>query len=126
MSELSIPDTKVPASSEAEFLRRVRADLDRSCSALDGQTLSRLNRIRHAALERKAQPRRAPVLLPFGGLVTAVVLVFAVMLNEPTQVPDALPSGAEQLEYLDLLSSTEDLDFYEELEFYQWLADSSI
>jgi hypothetical protein len=123
MSEPVIPET----TAETAFLRQVRKDLDQSCAALDGQTLSRLNRIRHTALERKTARHRSPLLLPFGGLVTASVLVFAVMLNDtPPEPTEGVPAAAEQLEDMDLLSASEGLDFYEELEFYQWLANSSI
>jgi hypothetical protein len=127
MSEPLIPDTKTAMDSDDAFLRQVRQDLDHSCAALDGQTLSRLNRIRHTALERKAVRRRSPFLLPFGGLVTASVLVFSVMLSDRTQDPveTAPAAAAEQLEDMELLSASEGLDFYEELEFYQWLANSS-
>ncbi|MDR2214160.1 MAG: hypothetical protein LBE21_11130 [Pseudomonadales bacterium] len=111
------------ADAEAVFLRQVRKDLDQSCAALDGYTLSRLNRIRHAALERKRQGRRSPLLLPFGGLAMASVLVFCVMLfNATPPEPRRLPVAAEQLEDIDLLSASEELEFYEDLEFYQWLA----
>jgi hypothetical protein len=128
MNEPVISDTKTVAASDAAFLSQVRKDLDHSCAALDGHTLSRLNRIRHAALERKAVRRRSPLLLPFGGLVTAAVLVVSVMMfNDKPQVsPEGLPTAAEQLEDMDLLSSSEGLDFYDELEFYQWLAGSAI
>jgi hypothetical protein len=116
----------MPAGSGDVFLRQVRQDLDRSCAALDGHTLSRLNRIRHAALERKAVRRRSPLLLPFGGLVTASVLVFSVMLSDRTQEPvESAPVAAAELEDMELLSASEGLDFYEDLEFYQWLANSS-
>ena len=104
------------------FLQRVKQEMDRSCAALDGATQSRLNSMRHAVLaqgQRKGLRlfgMRKPLLLPFGGLVTACVLVLAVVLQTPT-LPDAAP-----VEDLDLLTATEELDFYEEYEFYQWLA----
>jgi len=124
MNEPKIPDSNF-CSDDAAFLCKVRVDLDQSCSALDGQTLSRLTRIRHTALALRTQRRRAPTLLPFGGIATAAVLVISVMLYNQSPPNELVPNGTEQLEYIDLLSASEELDFYEELEFYQWLADGS-
>lgn len=117
------------APDEAVFLQHARKNLDRSCAVLDGTTQSRLNTMRHAALAH-GQHRgsglwsRMPQLLPFGGLVTACALVVAMLVQMPS-LPGSgdLPATA-QVEDLDLLVATEDLDFYEEFEFYQWLATS--
>jgi len=111
-----------PSAEEQRFVAGVRQQLDRSCDALDGHTLSRLNRIRHAALERKQ--RRAPrLLLPFGGFVTACVLVLTVMTFAPGTAPDG-GAVAPALEDLDILTSSDSLDLYEDYEFYQWLAEN--
>jgi hypothetical protein len=97
----------------------IRKRMDQSCNALDGQTLSRLNRIRHAALERK-QARASRMLLPFGGFVTACVLVLSVTMYAPgTTAPEA-----SAIEDIDILTSSDDLDLYEDYEFYQWLAEN--
>jgi hypothetical protein len=106
--------------ADEALVQRVKQGLDRSCAALDGATQSRLNAMRHAALAQGQRKRRswAP-LLPFGGLVTACMLVLAVLLQSPLSgtLPEAAP-----VEDIDLLTASEDLDFYEEYEFYQWLA----
>jgi hypothetical protein len=120
---------------EAVLLQRVKQNLDRSCAALDGATQSRLNSMRHAALaegQRRASggafgrlgSLRMPQLLPFGGVITACALAIAVLVQLPSlpgsgSLPDTAP-----VEDLDLLVATEELDFYEEIEFYQWLATS--
>jgi hypothetical protein len=100
----------------------IRQQLDQSCNALDGQTLSRLNRIRHTALERK-QARASRMLLPFGGFVTACVLVVSVMTFVPTRAPET-ETVASPLEDIEILSSSDSLDLYEDYEFYQWLAEN--
>lgn len=107
---------------ELRLVNGIRQQLDRSCNALDGQTLSRLNRIRHAALERK-QSRSARMLLPFGGFVTACMLVLTVMVFTPGRAPDS-DALASPLEDLDILTSSDSLDLYEDYEFYQWLAEN--
>lgn len=114
---------------DAQLVAGIRQRLDQSCNALDGHTLSRLNRIRHAALERKQARKSRTLLLPFGGFVTACVLVLSVTLFRPGAVPEIdAPAGASALEDLEILTATEGLDFYEDYEFYQWLAenDSSV
>ena len=119
---------KAVESSEDEqvlaFKRKVIDELDHSCDALDGATLSRLNQIRHTALERKVQKRN--VLLPFGGFVTACVLVLAVSLNYQGALAPESESANLPLEDLEILSAGESLDFYEDYEFYQWLADNEV
>jgi hypothetical protein len=111
-------------SDEQRLVVGIRQQLDRSCNALDGHTLSRLNRIRHAALERK-QTRSSRMLLPFGGFVTACVLVLSVTLFRPGSAPDAdLPAGTAPLEDIEILTSSDSLDLYEDYEFYQWLAEN--
>lgn len=105
------------------FLDAVRNELDRSCDALDGQTLSRLNAMRHAALEQKPG-KRFTLLFPFGGLVSACVLVLTVsLLYRPGLLQDERPV-ISPLEDLEILSDSESLDFFEDYEFYQWLAEN--
>lgn len=120
-------------NNDRAFLDRVRRDLDKSCDRLDGQTRSRLNSIRHAALEQgRRRPARA-LLAPFGGLVTACVLVLVVAMYRDGTPDRPGPSqttadGETVIEDLDILTSMEGLEFYENLEFYQWLEenDSSV
>jgi len=105
------------------FLEAVRSELDHSCDALDGQTLSRLNAMRHAALAQKPGKRHT-LLFPFGGLVSACVLVLTVsLLYQPGLLQDERPV-ISPLEDLEILSASESLDFFEDYEFYQWLAEN--
>ena len=110
-------------NDEQAFLDSAREQLDRSCDRLDGKTQSRLNSIRHAAIEHgRRHPGRA-LLAPFGGLVTACVLVLVVSVffqGADTPVPD----NRSTMEDLDILTSTESLEFFENLEFYQWLEEN--
>jgi hypothetical protein len=120
---------KTDDAAEAEFLSRIQQQLDQSCDRLDARTVSRLNSIRHAALEHK-QKKVNPLWLSFGGMVTATFLVFSLNLTS-LQLPGSagLPADeAATLEDIEILTTTEELDFYEEYEFYQWLAenDSSV
>jgi len=112
--------------NEAEFLAAARAELLCGCESLDDATRARLRGIRREALER-APVRRLRVLAPFGGLVTACVLVLAVIMLNPTAERAPAPDAAEPVmavEDLEMLSSGE-LELYEDFEFYQWLAENS-
>jgi hypothetical protein len=115
--------------SEQQFLNNISDELDRSCDGLDGHTQSRLNSIRHAALEHGRKSLSRTLLSPFGGLVTACVLVLVVgmlyqgQLEIPTQ---AGPDNISPMEDLDILTSAESLELFENLEFYQWLEENEI
>jgi hypothetical protein len=111
------PGTDGPADP---FLVAVRRELDHGCDALDGYTLSRLNRIRHAAMEHKQSPMRS-IWLPAGGFVTACMMVLAVSLNTGQSDPVPVTPALEDLE---ILTSSENLELFEDYEFYQWLADN--
>jgi len=94
--------------------------LDESAKGLDASTLSRLNRARQAALQQRQRARRWA--LP-AGLVSACVLLLALFTWHgylPSESPDSpLVSHAEG--DLDLVSSEDSLEFYQDLEFYAWL-----
>jgi hypothetical protein len=103
------------------FLAAVRRELDHGCDAIDGHTLSRLNRIRHSAMEHR-QSRMRALWLPTGGFVTACMLVLAISLNTGQSDPVAVTPALEDLE---ILTSSESLELFEDYEFYQWLADNA-
>jgi len=114
-------------TSEEAFLENIREELDRSCDSLDGHTQSRLNSIRHAAIEHGQKNPGKALLAPFGGLVTACVLVLLVTVYYPGQPelsPPEIPGTVSPIEDLDILTSNESLDFFENLEFYQWLEEN--
>lgn len=112
-------------AAETRLVAAVRHELDQSCAALDGATLSRLNSIRHAALEQKQAPRHRTLLLPFGGFVTACLLVVTVtMLNPDAAVAPEVQANGTPLEDIELLTDAESFELYEDYEFYQWLAES--
>lgn len=112
---------------EAAFLDRAKALLDQRADELDARTLARLQGARRAVLESRPHSTGAigrPAIgrmIWAGGLATATVAVVAGslwLLQPATQAP----AGA--LEDLDLLTASETLDFYEDLEFYGWLVES--
>ena len=115
--------------SEQQFLNNISDELDRSCDGLDGHTQSRLNSIRHAALEHSRKSPSRTLLSPFGGLVTACVLVLVVgmLYQGQLEIPaQAGPDNISPMEDLDILTSAESLELFENLEFYQWLEENEI
>lgn len=115
---------------DAQLIERIRRRLDESVSELDAATLSRLEQARQRALSAGAESQRrrgrtrgltgrpaSDWLVPAGALASVVATVFAlaVMVAEPEN------GLTRELEDLDLLTVGEELELYENLEFYQWL-----
>lgn len=123
MTELRPAFPARPDEAELRLLSRVRERLDDSCARLDAATLSRLNTLRHRALEAATMPQR--LLAPFGTLAggCALLLVLAIGYDPARPLPDALPEPS--LADRDLFRVDEDLLFFEELDFIQWLANTS-
>jgi hypothetical protein len=112
-----VNDNKLDTAND-RFAERSSQALDRSLEEMDGATLSRLNQIRQAALSDTAASRLSG-WLPAGAAATACMLVLAVNFSLRESVdPITIESP---LGDLDLLSSNEDLEMLEELEFYAWL-----
>lgn len=117
------PNMDRAADHDDPLVNAIRRDLDRSCDALDGYTLSRLHRMRSNALAQP-QSRWKSLLLPFSGLVTACALVLVVSVSLQTGGLPTENTGEAALEDIELLTSAESLDMYENYEFYQWLAEN--
>ena len=107
--------------------------LDESARNLDAATLSRLNRARQRALEQ-ARPRRVRTWFVPAGLASAcaVLLVAALVWHRPTGAPPptadpfiagpAAPGGnGFSANDLELVSSDDGIEFYQDLDFYAWL-----
>ena len=107
------------ADRDEALLAAVRQQLDQSCAALDGHTISRLHSMRVAAVSKR-RSRLSAWMMPFGGLVTACALVVAVNVGWNLRKTDAgAPAAMEDME---ILAGNEALDLYADYEFYQWLA----
>ena len=120
MNETETTRQNEPQADQDVLVDSIRRQLDHSCDALDGYTLSRLHRIRSEAVARRRTWLQT-MLLPFGGLVTAAAL--ALVLGVGWRVDSGLDeSGSPALEDIEILAANEALDFYADYEFYQWLA----
>jgi len=116
--------------NEDKFESNIRQGLDDTVDTLDANTLSRIRQIRAQAVEKekiKTESRQLNWLLNkqglfIGSLATACVMVFAVMLlfNSPTSI-QTIPE-----EDIELISSSDNLEFFEDLEFYEWLEEDAL
>ena len=96
-----------------------RQVLDESVDHLDAETLSRIRQVRARTVEKAEQKTVHWFGVVSGAVATACVMVLAVTIflnNEPAVQP--LPA-----EDIDLVSSLDELELVEDLEFYQWLAE---
>ena len=116
---------------EARMIERIREQLDAGVNDLDDATLSRLAQARHRAVAAAGKPRRrwwAPWprelpagewLVPAGAFasIVATAVALTIMVGEPG---DGLARDVDDLE---ILTAGEEIELYENLEFYLWLQD---
>ena len=115
------------------WTEQAKQALDESADGLDAATLSRLNRARQKALDTRAR-RFRPWFLPAGvASACAVLLAVAVVWHQRVPTPAAgtaaftigTPGAQGNAGFsgndLDLVSSDDDIEFYQDLDFYAWL-----
>ena len=113
------------SEKEARFLEKARQALLASEDRLDAATLARLRDARAKAVEA-AEGRvrgvfRIPNWLRVGAFATAAaaVLVFAVWVDPQRQeLPVKSPDEFE------IVLNADNFDLYEDMEFYEWLAEA--
>lgn len=99
------------------LIAAARAVLDRSVDRLDPEIAVKLQRARIQALDARPWPVR---WLLAGGLVTASLAALAVTLVLSRPVP-VVP--VHHVDDFEIVTTSEAMDFYDEIEFYRWLAD---
>jgi len=111
-------------NKEQAFLKAAKKTLDESLDTIDAATLTRLRAARRAAMTQSGPPpwrlwRNA--WAPAGALTAvALVAVTAVSLWNAGMQDPVVPLAWEEAP---ILGSADDLEFYQELEFYYWLQD---
>ncbi len=106
---------------DGRFEQRIRETLDAGLDTLDPAVTRRLRQARAAAVEQAGR-RATRALRPAAALVLAGMLVAAVFLRPAGEGPE-LPA-ADPVD-LEIIAADDSLRFYEELEFYQWLAEEA-
>ena len=131
--------------TEEKFLSEIKEHLDQSVDNLDGATRSRLNRMRHLALEqRQPKANRFRNWLWAGGaalpaLALGILIYFGLPNQQGSDVqPPQVASHVEQppqvtvaaihnlpedldLDDLEILLDDDDLDMLTDLEFLTWV-----
>ncbi|HHH35897.1 MAG TPA: hypothetical protein ENK48_03595 [Gammaproteobacteria bacterium] len=108
---------------EREFAASLGRLLDRA-AALDEETAALLAARRRRALEAARRSDGRP-WVQWGGLaaVAASALLVMGLWWGQSVPPSAMPAATPLVEDLELLSTREDLEFFEDLDFYLWLED---
>lgn len=106
-------------AADQAFAEKAKQLFDESVENLDGETRSRLNRGRQAALEQLAAAK--PVWVqwaPAAGVAAAAV--FAVVLWTGNQPVDELTPEATASDF-EILLTEDSFEMLEDLEFYSWI-----
>lgn len=104
-----------------KLINTITQALDRQTSEFDAETLQRIGSVRRQALAQLKEPVHTFNYWSWmaGGAVAFAVsaLIISAVLFRPEIPLNFSPQGLE----FDLMASQDDLEFYEELEFYRWL-----
>ncbi len=108
---------KIKGSND-DFIKRVKEELDATEENLDSGIKSRLSRIRYQVLESQKESHwfQKWFLKPKMVFASIVILILAgvLLIKSPTSVN-------VDFEDVDLLTSTDQLELYEDMDFYVWL-----
>ncbi len=110
---------RTDVTAEDAFAEKAKQRFDESVARLDGETQSRLNRSRHAALAELERARPAWIQwLPATGVAAAAVLAVVMWTGTPGTDDLADPAVASDME---ILLTEDSLEMLEDLEFYSWI-----
>jgi hypothetical protein len=110
-------------NSASRFEENTKRAFDAGVGRLDGATRSRLAQARAAAIDAAGQPEGRR-WLRLDGVRVAALGVAAMLAVAVVWLPQQAPEPAVELtafDDLDILLDEEELDLFEELEFYAWL-----
>ncbi|MCG7967322.1 MAG: hypothetical protein AB2729_16435 [Candidatus Thiodiazotropha taylori] len=118
--------------SDDAFLKEVKQQLQKSSDDLDELTLAKLGAARRRAVEVGSRPavyRFGDVLSLGRGSMTILMLAgllliaSAVLLNRANTPEQQQVQSITLLEDMELLGAAQELEFYQELDFYLWVTD---
>ncbi|KPJ90084.1 MAG: hypothetical protein AMJ53_14905 [Gammaproteobacteria bacterium SG8_11] len=121
-------DTKKSPLRDDVLLKAAKSTLDDKAVSLDDDVCQRLQQARRVAVSAAANatqgssPRAnaSKWLLPAGSFA-ALALVSSVVVYQFQAVQESSPVAS--IEDIPILTSPDELELYEELDFYQWLAE---
>ena len=112
-------DERENNSTENALSDKAKVLFDESVAELDGETLSRLNRGRQAALAELENRRpRLARWLPATGVAAAAVIAVVIVARGPAIEDVAVPASVTDME---ILLTEDSLEMLEDLEFYSWI-----
>ena len=101
------------------FINQVKRVLDRSLDDVDSVTAGRLQRARQSALSHRARPIWWVGWVSGASLASIAVLALTLWVKQPAPEHHL----AVPLEDVELVTSVENVELAEDLDFYHWLAD---
>lgn len=103
------------------FIQKIKHTLDQQ--TVDAETKRQLAQARQSALQPRTTFWRSNYAVP--AMVMASVAVVAILVTR--QLPDATPSFApDSIDTFEILSSRDELELYENLDFYLWLEEQPL
>ncbi len=103
-----------------KFTHRILNQLDAGVQYMDGATVSRLRQARAVAIEKGLSGKVRPWLgWAISGAALAPVIVLSVTLL--LQPSSRMPSEALAIDDINILVEQDDVDFFEDLDFYRWM-----
>ncbi len=115
---------------DKQFVDLIKSELNESVQNINARDLSAITQARHRSLDRYTGRKSRWLLVPAGAVVTAclAVVVYSFMQVTPVLTDgENLVQENQAQEDQELVSTSENFDFYEdpeiseELDFYEWL-----
>lgn len=113
-------------NDDKSFTQNIQHVLDHSSEELDADVARRLRLARHQALE--AYQEKQNYWKPAAGFAVATMLLVAIGVwqfagkqQDIEKLDQSETIIATNIEDLELIASSESMQFYQDLEFYQWL-----
>lgn len=110
-------------SKNIEFEKKAKAYLDESLDELSPDITRRLQQARYAALE-KAKPRSLWSFSPQAASVAFAIAVVSLSLSFNFNQNETTDTVIEMETEMEMLTSNDNLELMEDLEFIQWLVES--
>ena len=109
---------------EEAWLNSIKKQLDANCDELPSKTLDELRQVRTRALNRRSlnQPFWTQTKV-FGGAASfAMIALFSWVVHFAPNNTKAEPAMISLLEDMPVILASQNLDFYENLDFHLWLS----
>lgn len=105
--------------NDDDFLKQINKALDQQTDELDAESLSRLNQARQTAIQQTGRQPFRLNWLPTTGLAAAVIMGMLFMFKAEDM--NVIQQG--DVDEIELIASSDQLELFEQLDFYLWLLD---